>query len=204
MAAFGEALKADRGAGARRPQVLMIIGTDGIPIEKLAVRPDPTWRPWPRSTPPSCGPACPRPRTPGSGPCRSWRSCTERMTTLLVAITPEYFLFAALAPGRVLGPGPLRPAPGRPRACGASSSSSAVDRARSPSLTRPEAAPNNHRLFEHTAGSGPQGDRVDLSDLKEILRILEEQDITEFELEQDGVKLRVCRSGGGRAPAARP
>jgi len=35
---------------------------------------------------------------------------------------------------------------------------------------------------------------VDLSDLKEILRILEEQDITEFELEQDGVKLRVCRS----------
>ena len=35
---------------------------------------------------------------------------------------------------------------------------------------------------------------MDLSDLKEILRILEEQDITEFELEQDGVKLRVCRS----------
>jgi acetyl-CoA carboxylase biotin carboxyl carrier protein len=35
---------------------------------------------------------------------------------------------------------------------------------------------------------------LDLSDLKEILRILEEQDITEFELEQDGVKLRVCRS----------
>ena len=48
---------------------------------------------------------------------------------------------------------------------------------------------------------------MDLADLKEILRILEEQDITEFELEQDGVKLRVCRSssdapatcgGGGR------
>jgi acetyl-CoA carboxylase biotin carboxyl carrier protein len=35
---------------------------------------------------------------------------------------------------------------------------------------------------------------VDLSDLKDILRILEKQDITEFELEQDGVKLRVCRS----------
>ena len=41
---------------------------------------------------------------------------------------------------------------------------------------------------------------MELSDLKEILRILEEQDITEFELEQDGVKLRVCRSG--RAAAA--
>jgi acetyl-CoA carboxylase biotin carboxyl carrier protein len=45
---------------------------------------------------------------------------------------------------------------------------------------------------------------LDISDLKEILRILEEQDITEFELEQDGVKLRVCRSSGapGASPAA--
>jgi acetyl-CoA carboxylase biotin carboxyl carrier protein len=42
---------------------------------------------------------------------------------------------------------------------------------------------------------------VDLSDLKEILRILEEQDITEFELEQDGVKLRVCRSSSHPAAA---
>jgi acetyl-CoA carboxylase biotin carboxyl carrier protein len=41
---------------------------------------------------------------------------------------------------------------------------------------------------------------VDLSDLKEILGILEERDITEFELEQDGVKLRVCR-GSASAPA---
>ena len=40
---------------------------------------------------------------------------------------------------------------------------------------------------------------MDISDLKEILRILEEQDITEFELEQDGVKLRVCRTS--TAPA---
>ncbi len=44
---------------------------------------------------------------------------------------------------------------------------------------------------------------MDISDLKEILRILEAQDITEFELEQDGVKLRVCRSSGApRAVAA--
>ena len=41
---------------------------------------------------------------------------------------------------------------------------------------------------------------MDLSDLKDILRILEKQEITEFELEQDGVKLRVCRSTP--APAA--
>jgi len=50
-----------------------------------------------------------------------------------------------------------------------------------------------------------QGESVDIADLKEILGILEEQDITEFELEQDGVKLRVCRSGAGRArPLRRP
>jgi acetyl-CoA carboxylase biotin carboxyl carrier protein len=43
---------------------------------------------------------------------------------------------------------------------------------------------------------------LDIADLKEILRILEEQDITEFELEQDGVKLRVCRAAGGAVAAA--
>ena len=44
---------------------------------------------------------------------------------------------------------------------------------------------------------------MDIADLKEILRILEEQDITEFELEQDGVKLRVCRvsAAAGRRSA---
>jgi acetyl-CoA carboxylase biotin carboxyl carrier protein len=47
---------------------------------------------------------------------------------------------------------------------------------------------------------------LDISDLKEILRILEAQDITEFELEQDGVKLRVCRASGAivGAPGASP
>ena len=34
---------------------------------------------------------------------------------------------------------------------------------------------------------------MNLLDLKEILQILEERDITEFEMEQGGVKLRVCR-----------
>jgi len=43
---------------------------------------------------------------------------------------------------------------------------------------------------------------LDISDLKEILRILEAQDITEFELEQDGVKLRVCRHSAGLLQAA--
>jgi acetyl-CoA carboxylase biotin carboxyl carrier protein len=47
--------------------------------------------------------------------------------------------------------------------------------------------------LEDTRRSG-RGGPVELSDLKDILRLLEKQEITEFELEQDGVKLRVCRS----------
>jgi len=47
---------------------------------------------------------------------------------------------------------------------------------------------------------------VNLAELKEILQILEEQSITEFELEQDGVKLRVCRHtpAGNGMPSALP
>jgi len=41
---------------------------------------------------------------------------------------------------------------------------------------------------------------VDLSELKDILNILEQQEVTEFELEQDGVKLRICRSAGTTGP----
>ena len=42
---------------------------------------------------------------------------------------------------------------------------------------------------------------MDIAELKEILRILDEQAITEFELEQDGVKLRVCRRTAVEAAA---
>jgi len=45
---------------------------------------------------------------------------------------------------------------------------------------------------------------LDVKEIKEILRILEEQDITEFELEQDGVKLRVARSGRSTPPPPAP
>ncbi|HEY6555031.1 MAG TPA: acetyl-CoA carboxylase biotin carboxyl carrier protein [Vicinamibacteria bacterium] len=43
---------------------------------------------------------------------------------------------------------------------------------------------------------------MNLKELKEILQILEDQEITEFELEQEGTKLRVRRGGG--APPAGP
>jgi acetyl-CoA carboxylase biotin carboxyl carrier protein len=45
---------------------------------------------------------------------------------------------------------------------------------------------------------------MDINDLKEILRLLEEREITQFELEQDGVKLRVCRSVAGNHDVSSP
>ena len=45
---------------------------------------------------------------------------------------------------------------------------------------------------------------MNLLDLKEILQILEERDITEFEMEQGGVKLRVCRGAGRNAVTQAP
>jgi len=38
---------------------------------------------------------------------------------------------------------------------------------------------------------------LDLKELKEILQILEEKEITEFELEEEGMKLRIRKSGPG-------
>jgi oxaloacetate decarboxylase alpha subunit len=47
---------------------------------------------------------------------------------------------------------------------------------------------------------------LDLNEIKEILHLLEEKQITEFELEQDGVKLRVVKAAStnhvGPPPAA--
>jgi acetyl-CoA carboxylase biotin carboxyl carrier protein len=45
---------------------------------------------------------------------------------------------------------------------------------------------------------------VNLKELKEILQILEDQEITEFELEQEGTKLRVRRGGPSPARSASP
>jgi acetyl-CoA carboxylase biotin carboxyl carrier protein len=43
---------------------------------------------------------------------------------------------------------------------------------------------------------------LDLKELKEILQILEEKEITEFELEEEGMKLRIRKAGPAATPAA--
>ena len=45
---------------------------------------------------------------------------------------------------------------------------------------------------------------MDLTDIREILELIEEKDIVEFELEADGIKLRVRKAAHAPAQAAAP
>ncbi len=45
---------------------------------------------------------------------------------------------------------------------------------------------------------------MDLDELKEILKVLDERGIAEFELEKEGIKLRVCKASAGFVAAAPP
>jgi predicted regulator of Ras-like GTPase activity (Roadblock/LC7/MglB family) len=102
VSAFAEALKA---IAARVPetQVLMIMGTDGIPIEKLVVRPDPNLEAVAAEYTTLLRASVSAASDTGLGELQELSVVTERMTAVLVAITSEYFLFAALAPGAVVG-----------------------------------------------------------------------------------------------------
>jgi acetyl-CoA carboxylase biotin carboxyl carrier protein len=48
-----------------------------------------------------------------------------------------------------------------------------------------------------------RGDRLNLKELKEILQILDEKEITEFELEEEGIKLRIRKAPPSRDDGAR-
>jgi len=99
---FAEALS---GVARRVPEteVLMIIGTDGIPIEKLLIRPDPNMEAVAAEHTTLLRASLAAAADTGLGALEELAVSTERMSTLLVAITPEYFLFASLAPGAVMG-----------------------------------------------------------------------------------------------------
>jgi predicted regulator of Ras-like GTPase activity (Roadblock/LC7/MglB family) len=102
VSAFGEAL----AAVARRvpeTEVVMIIGTDGIPIERLLVRPDPNIDAVAAEHTTLLRASLSAAADTGLGRLHELAITTERMTTLLVAITGDYFLFASLAPGAVMG-----------------------------------------------------------------------------------------------------
>jgi predicted regulator of Ras-like GTPase activity (Roadblock/LC7/MglB family) len=102
VAAFAEAL--DRVA-ARVPEseVLMIIGTDGIPIEKKLVKPDPNMEAVAAELTTLLRASLSAASDTGLGTLEELALVTERTTTLLVAITPEYFLFASLGRDAIVG-----------------------------------------------------------------------------------------------------
>ena len=43
---------------------------------------------------------------------------------------------------------------------------------------------------------------MNLDDVKQILQLMREHELTEFELERDGIKIRVCKNGGAPAIAS--
>ena len=117
MSAFADTLEA---IAARVPetQMVMIMGTDGIPIERLVVRPDPNLEAVAAEYTTLLRASVSAASDTGLGELLELSVVTEKMTALLVGITPEYFLFAGLAPGALLGRArfALRLGRARPRA----------------------------------------------------------------------------------------
>lgn len=102
MASFTEVL---RGVAQKVPeaQILMIMGTDGIPIEKLVVRQAANMDAVAAEYTTLLRASVSAATDTGLGDLLELTVVTERMSTLLVGITSEYFLFAALQPGAILG-----------------------------------------------------------------------------------------------------
>jgi predicted regulator of Ras-like GTPase activity (Roadblock/LC7/MglB family) len=102
VAAFAEAL---RTIAAKVPetQVVMIMGTDGIPIERLVVRPDPNLEAVAAEYTTLLRASLSAAHDTGLGQLQELSIVTEKMTALLTSITSEYFLFAALGPGGLTG-----------------------------------------------------------------------------------------------------
>ena len=99
---FAQALK-DVARRVPEMQLVMVMGTDGIPIEKLVVRADPNMDAIAAEYTTLLRASVSAAADTGLGDLRELSIVTEKMVALLVAITSEYFLFAALAPGAVTG-----------------------------------------------------------------------------------------------------
>lgn len=102
MTAFADTLQQ---VAARVPetQLLIVMGTDGIPIEKLVVRPAANLEAVAAEYTSLLKSGVAVAGDTGLGQLLELSVVTEKMTALLVAITPEYFLFAGLDPGALMG-----------------------------------------------------------------------------------------------------
>jgi predicted regulator of Ras-like GTPase activity (Roadblock/LC7/MglB family) len=102
VSTFGDTLKQ---VAARVPetQLLIVMGTDGIPIEKLVVHSAPNLDAVAAEYTSLLKSGVAVAGDTGLGQLKELSVVTEKMIALLVAITPEYFLFAGLAPGALMG-----------------------------------------------------------------------------------------------------
>jgi predicted regulator of Ras-like GTPase activity (Roadblock/LC7/MglB family) len=102
VTAFSDALRA---VAARVPEtrLVMVMGTDGIPIEKLVVQADPNMEAVAAEYTTLLRSSLAAANDTGLGELQEMTIVTEKMTALIVEITAEYFIFAALSPGAVLG-----------------------------------------------------------------------------------------------------
>jgi len=102
VTAFDDTLKQ---VAARVPetQLLIVMGTDGIPIEKLVVKQSANMEAVTAEYTTLLRASVSAASDTGLGELLELSVVTEKMTALLVGITAEYFLFAGLAPGALLG-----------------------------------------------------------------------------------------------------
>jgi predicted regulator of Ras-like GTPase activity (Roadblock/LC7/MglB family) len=102
VSAFSDALER---VAARVPEAeaVMILGTDGIPIEKKVVRPDPSLEAVAAELTTLLRASGQAASDTGLGAMKELSLVTDRTTTLLVSITPDYFLFASLGRGAIVG-----------------------------------------------------------------------------------------------------
>jgi predicted regulator of Ras-like GTPase activity (Roadblock/LC7/MglB family) len=100
--AFAEALET---IATRVPEmrVVMIIGTDGIPIERLVIQHDPNLETIAAEYTTLLRSSLAASLDTGLGELQELSVVTENLTTLIVGITRDYFLFAVLAPGALIG-----------------------------------------------------------------------------------------------------
>lgn len=102
MAGFAETL---RKFAARVPEteLVMIVGTDGIPVERLLIKDGPHLEGVAAEYTTLLRSSVTAAADTGLGSLTELQVATEKLVALMVAITPEYYLFAALSPGAVIG-----------------------------------------------------------------------------------------------------
>ncbi len=102
MGGFADVL---RGFAAQVPetQLVMIVGTDGIPVERLQVAERPNLEAIAAEYMTLLRQSVTAASDTGLGSLQELHVVTDGMTALMLGITHEYFLFAALQPGALLG-----------------------------------------------------------------------------------------------------